>query len=258
MATSTAKYGLTHPSDPDPADVTSVLTVLADQIDSVMAGWNAPGLFSARPAASLAQIGRFYYATDVGRIFMCVSTTLWIDITGAPVGTIYGYPSITPPDAFHLYCNGQAVLRAGANAALFAKIGTDYGVGNGTTTFNVPDYRGRVLVGADDGANRVVTAPHGIAGVGGEERHLLSDLESGLPFHNVNAEGTDHTHAESGTLGGAGGSINFHVLGSTLNDFNLSTGGRTAAHIHSVTAANASSTHQNMPPFQVAAYMIRI
>lgn len=46
-----------------------------------------------------------------------------------------------------LLCDGRAVSRTGANAALFAKIGTAHGVGDGSTTFNLPDYRGRVLVG---------------------------------------------------------------------------------------------------------------
>jgi microcystin-dependent protein len=63
----------------------------------------------------------------------------------APPGMVVAFSSSSIPSAF-LLCDGQAVSRT-TYAALFAAIGTMYGVGNGTTTFNVPDYRGRVLVG---------------------------------------------------------------------------------------------------------------
>jgi microcystin-dependent protein len=49
-----------------------------------------------------------------------------------------------------LKCNGAAVSRS-TYAVLFAAIGTLYGAGDGTTTFNLPDYRGEFLRGLDDG-----------------------------------------------------------------------------------------------------------
>jgi len=52
-----------------------------------------------------------------------------------------------------LYCSGIAISRAG-NADLYAKIGTSYGAGNGTTTFNIPDFRGRFIRCTDGGAGR--------------------------------------------------------------------------------------------------------
>lgn len=51
------------------------------------------------------------------------------------------------PDSGWLLCDGSAVSRGGATAALFAKIGTLWGAGDGSTTFNLPDGRGRGLVG---------------------------------------------------------------------------------------------------------------
>lgn len=59
------------------------------------------------------------------------------------------FPTETPPDGW-LICNGQAVNRANYSA-LFDVIGTTFGVGNGTTTFNVPDLRGEFIRGADMG-----------------------------------------------------------------------------------------------------------
>nr|WP_167467075.1 tail fiber protein [Aquitalea magnusonii] len=49
-----------------------------------------------------------------------------------------------------LKCNGAAVSRS-TYAVLFAALGTQYGAGDGTTTFNLPDYRGEFLRGLDDG-----------------------------------------------------------------------------------------------------------
>jgi hypothetical protein len=64
-----------------------------------------------------------------------------------PTATIIQNVSATVPSGF-LYCNGQAVSRTVTYARLFAAIGTTFGVGNGTTTFNVPNFLGAYLRGA--------------------------------------------------------------------------------------------------------------
>lgn len=69
----------------------------------------------------------------------------------APPGTVINYAGNTPPPGY-LVCNGAAVSRADY-AGLFAAIGTLYGAGNGTTTFSLPDLRGRFIRGLDGGAN---------------------------------------------------------------------------------------------------------
>lgn len=100
-----------------------------------------------------------------------------------------------------LLCFGQAVSRT-TYAALFAAIGTTYGAGNGTTTFNLPDMRGRVAAGLDNmggtTASRITSGGSGIAGttlgaVGGAETHTLTTAQ--LAVHNHGA--TDPTHAHS-------------------------------------------------------------
>jgi microcystin-dependent protein len=62
-----------------------------------------------------------------------------------PAGAILGYGNTTAPSGW-LACDGTAVSRT-TYAALFAAISTGYGVGDGSTTFNVPDFRGRVISG---------------------------------------------------------------------------------------------------------------
>jgi microcystin-dependent protein len=64
-----------------------------------------------------------------------------------PTATIIQNVSATVPSGF-LYCDGQAVSRS-TYARLFAFIGTAFGAGNGSTTFNVPNFKGAFLRGAD-------------------------------------------------------------------------------------------------------------
>lgn len=80
-----------------------------------------------------------------------------------PVGCIFPYAGTTAPTGW-LFCNGQAVSRS-VESQLWDVLGTTYGAGNGTTTFNLPDLRGRVIIGKDTttgSANRVTTAGSGI------------------------------------------------------------------------------------------------
>lgn len=79
------------------------------------------------------------------------STATTLDINNSfnmmPTATIIQNVSATVPAGF-LYCNGQAVNRVGIYARLFAAINTTFGVGNGSTTFNVPNFLGAFLRGA--------------------------------------------------------------------------------------------------------------
>jgi len=72
------------------------------------------------------------------------------DSAGIAVGTVSSHAASAGP-AGYLKCNGAAVSRT-AYADLFTSIGTVWGVGDGSTTFNLPDLRGEFLRGFDDGA----------------------------------------------------------------------------------------------------------
>lgn len=65
-----------------------------------------------------------------------------------PVGSLLPYGGSSSPNSSWLLCYGQAVSRS-TYSSLFAVIGTSYGTGDGSTTFNLPDLRGRVAVGND-------------------------------------------------------------------------------------------------------------
>jgi hypothetical protein len=95
------------------------------------------------------------------------NTNVTID-TGAtfnmmPTATIIQNVSSIVPSGF-LLCNGQAISRTGIYAKLFAAVGTTFGVGDNSSTFNVPNFQGAFLRGA--GAQTVSGTPHTAAAVG--------------------------------------------------------------------------------------------
>jgi microcystin-dependent protein len=71
------------------------------------------------------------------------------DLGGLPVGTMVDYGGATEPDGW-LFCFGQIIPRTGIFAPLFGAIGEAFGKGDGVTTFQLPDFRGRVSAGRDD------------------------------------------------------------------------------------------------------------
>jgi microcystin-dependent protein len=121
---------------------------------------------------------------------------------GVPVGTIImfgGYPPIaaTPPAGW-LFCDGSALSRT-TYAALYAVIGGLYGAGDGSTTFNLPDFRARAPIGCGSYNGSAWIAPI-INGVfpgwtGGEWSHVLSAAE--MPSHNHGISDPGHTHGVS-------------------------------------------------------------
>lgn len=68
---------------------------------------------------------------------------------GSPPGAVVAFAMVTPPNGW-LTCNGQAVSRI-TYSRLFTAIGTAFGAGDGTTTFNLPDLRGEFIRGWDEG-----------------------------------------------------------------------------------------------------------
>jgi microcystin-dependent protein len=80
----------------------------------------------------------------------------------------------------YLECNGQNVSRT-TYATLFTKIGTVHGVGDGATTFGLPDMRRRGFVGK--GGVGTGTLGNAVGNTGGSETHTETGAESGLPAH---------------------------------------------------------------------------
>lgn len=181
--------------------------------------------------------------------------THWVDM-GGRTGSIVDYAGTdNPPDT--LGCDGSEVSRT-TYAALFAKIGTTWGVGNGTTTFNIPDLRGRTSIGAGQGAGLTNRT---LAGTGGEETHTLTTSE--MPTHNHDFTGTGtaastgaHTHDLTIKDGGIGSStipLGSNNTGSSHTAVTESSG----AHSHSVSVSGTTddegtgNSHNIMQPYAV-------
>lgn len=115
-------------------------------------------------------------------------------LISTPIGSITMFAADTAPSGW-LLCRGQAVSRT-TYADLFAVIGTIYGVGNGSTTFNLPDLQGRVPVGVSTGETEFNT----IGKTGGAKTESLT--ASQIPPH-THSFANSNAHAFS--WGGVGG-----------------------------------------------------
>lgn len=138
------------------------------------------------------------------------------------VGIVQDFAGSAAPAGW-LLCYGQAVSRT-QYAALFAVIGTTFGAGDGATTFNVPDARGRVIAGKDNmgggAAGRLTSGAGGVngaalGGAGGGETHTLTTVQMPAHAHGVTDPGHKHVYAKPTVLvGSPSGSLN-QVFGNS-------------------------------------------
>jgi microcystin-dependent protein len=110
-----------------------------------------------------------------------------------PIGTMMMHGGTTSPTDF-LFCRGQALSRV-TYAVLFGVLSTRFGVGDGSTTFNLPDMRARSPIGFNDGATIAppLTTTMWAAGVGEQ----FGTPVPALPSHNHNM---DHGHSGDDTF----------------------------------------------------------
>lgn len=117
-----------------------------------------------------------------------IATTQFVRQFAVPTGTVIPFAGSTNP-AGYLTCNGQAVSRT-TYAALFAVIGTQYGAGNGSSTFNLPNLCGRTVVGS--GVSNASGQLFPLAGFNGAETVALNTLQ--LPTHSHVVLDYGHSH----------------------------------------------------------------
>lgn len=103
----------------------------------------------------------------------------------------------TSAPAGWLLCDGSAISRT-TYANLFAAIGTTWGIGDGSTTFNVPDYRRRTSVGS--GGTATPTLGNTTGSVGGEENHTLTIAEMPSHTHDIDANRNTGTNVPAGLV----------------------------------------------------------
>ena len=162
-----------------------------------------------------------------------------------------------PPETDYLIADGRAISRT-TYAAHFARVGTTYGVGDGSTTYNLPDFRGRVPLGGNNAslpnAKNATYATRSLAATPGAETHVLATSE--LPSHTHTLTDPGHFHASnSGSFVTSTAGADAGTTGT-----NYRTEANTASVTTGVTIANTGSggAHENMQPSLVCNIIIKV
>jgi microcystin-dependent protein len=254
---------------------------------------------SANPVLSAGEAG---FESDTGTLKIGNGTSNWTglpEIVGGsssfnPPGVISQFAGSTAP-AGYLLCDGAAVSRT-TYSSLFATIGTTYGVGNNTTTFNLPNLQNRIPVGKGPDAEFDTLGETGGA-------KAVSLAATNIPAHShtgtTDAETQEHTHgfgtsSDQGILNihgagsasviaggqgsgaGSGARTSYrsggtNIAGATSYDawvhthsHSGTTGGRSATHNHTFTTSSVGGDGtggvvavNNLQPYIVVNYIIK-
>ena len=203
-------------------------------------------------------------ANSIHRLTYDNALQIWIVHSGHSLvepGRISPHAASSAPNGW-LLCDGSAVSRT-TYADLFAIISTTYGTGNGSTTFNVPDLRGRVAVGKDNmggtAASRVTSAICGIAGntlgaSGGDQR---------MQEHNHDVDengGHSHDLRAANTAGSATTLVDRYISnwGNVWTQFPDSNMGATTTEETGIEIENeGDGSSQNVQPSLILNYIIK-
>ncbi len=184
-----------------------------------------------------------------------VSTAVasYVNNAAAPIGSISAFGGTSAPNGW-MMCYGQAISRS-TYSDLFTAIGTTYGSGDGSSTFNLPDLRGRVIAGLDNmggtSADRLTGLAGGVNGdvlgaAGGAQSHTLTVAE--MPSHGH--------YRDPGTPGimlrWDGTSAFGYQAGS--GSFGSTTGIEPANYFQN---AGGNGAHNNLQPTIIVSYIIK-
>lgn len=205
---------------------------------------------SSTPSSTTGGVGDLYLRTSTlsngeSGLYVKRTGTDWVQLAaemvdpGVPVGSVITWvsPSTSPNPSIWAECNGTAISRV-TYSALFNAIGSTYGGGDGSTTFNLPDFRGMFIAGLPITGGNLGTA----AGNPNNQVTLTGDQ---IPGHTHNI---DHGHATVATategthqhIGEAGSHVHAFDHGHTVSI----TGGGSHTHMANY-LSNANNTGPN-------------
>jgi microcystin-dependent protein len=192
------------------------------------------------PSGQILLTGFQGLTTD--RWLLALSSTSMGVMNHTPTGVVLAWTSAVAPTNW-LLCDGSEVSRT-TYSKLFNVVGTQFGVGNGSTTFNVPDLRGRTIIMVDGAANRITAASTGgasadtLGGSGGAQTHTLTTSEIPAHAHNIQSHHGD------------GASPN-----PILNQITDDTGAGTTGNV-STDNQGGGGAHSNTQPWLALNYII--
>lgn len=194
-------------------------------------------------------------AAEINKLDGVTATTDEINLLAGqallPPGSITMHAGASAPSGW-LTCNGAAVPRT-TYAALFAIVGTAFGAGDGSSTFNLPDLRDRFPVGTGTTYSRADT--------GGSATHTLTTAEMPSHTHTATSTVTDpgHNHTTTGISASQDG--NGYVVTGGPSDWsdpgvlNSATTGITVSTTNASTGGGAA--HENRPPYLGLGFIIK-
>ena len=179
-------------------------------------------------------------------------------------GMVIPYAGSSAPSGW-LLSYGQAVSRS-TYSDLFSAIGTTYGAGDGSTTFNLPDLRSRVVAGQDDmggtSADRLTDQSGGLDGdtlgdTGGSETHTLTTAQMPTHTHTVNSV-TVYGFTFSGDGPSSASGLSYASVGGadTVTEVGT-TSGPSTSHTASLANTGSGSAHNNVQPTIILNYIIK-
>jgi len=167
-------------------------------------------------------------------------------IEGIPTATIVPWSDSSVPSGF-LECNGAAVSRT-TYATLFGIIGTTYGVGDGSTTFNVPDLQDNVPVGKSN--NKA------LASTGGANTVTSTGNVGGSTANATLSTAQLASHSHPGGAGGGGAAPSYPQISVTQNATTGSAGSG-SGHSHNMSANFSGDATSVLQPYLTIIYIIK-
>lgn len=263
--------------------LTAGVTALADS-GAFFKTPGAGGPTGFGPAASATQLNFYTSGVQAGAMTVNGLTLIGgLTTSGAisgpgvvPIGsTVIWWSDVLPTQGTWCWANGGVLPRTGAGAALFALIGTTYGAGDGSTTFNVPNLQEVVPVGKSTMGG---AASSGLLGsIASGVKAVLGSI-MGADTHTLTASQIPAITASGSMSGTASGSISGSaasvILGGTSGGGGVGGGGTfglsgnasvsgsfsgSASVSGSVSSTNTGGgAHNNVQPSRVVNYIIRI